>query len=70
MGYTSVQIIHTPINIKRNVMLPEKINDQEFTFDLDRMKEAVESPAVVIPQGLTSEEILDFLLGIDTNEKT
>lgn len=51
-------------------MLPEKINDQKFTFDLERMKEAVESPAVVIPQGLTSEEILDFLLGIDTNEKT
>lgn len=57
-------------NIKNTHILHEGPDKYYITFDLEKMKKAVESPSISIPQGLTSEEILDFLLGIDTNEKT
>lgn len=48
----------------------EEINNEvPFNFDLERMKKAVESPVVMIPKGLTSEELLDWLCSITVEDK-
>ncbi len=36
----------------------------EFNFDLERMKKAVESPSVELPEGLTFEEFEEFLKSV------
>ncbi len=36
------------------------LDDYYFNFDLERMKEALESPTVELPEGLTFEEKRDF----------
>ena len=43
----------------------------EFTFDLERMKEAVESKRIPIPpEALTSEAAFDNWLNDDTEQQT
>lgn len=32
-----------------------------FNFDLERMKKAVESPSIMLPTGLTSEQLCEWL---------
>lgn len=39
-----------------------KNNDNAITWDLDRMKEAIKSPSIEIPSGLSSGEIRAFIL--------
>lgn len=39
-------------------------DDAPFNFDLERMKKAVESPSVILPYGLTSEQIEEFLMNV------
>ena len=38
--------------------------DIPFNFDLERMKKAVESPSVMLPKGLTSDQIEEFLMNV------
>lgn len=38
--------------------------DIPFNFDLERMKKAVESPSIMLPKGLTSEQIEEFLMNV------
>ena len=35
-----------------------------FNFDLEQMKKAVESPSVMLPKGLTSDQIEEFLMNM------
>ncbi len=39
-----------------------------FNFDLERMKEAVESPAIELPKNLTREEMRLFILNAKFEE--
>lgn len=38
--------------------------DIPFNFDLEQMKKAVESPSVMLPKGLTSDQIEEFLMNV------
>lgn len=38
--------------------------DIMFNFDIERMKKAVESPSVMLPKGLTSDQIEEFLMNV------
>ena len=45
-----------------------RIRPVEFNYDLDRMKEVVESPYVTLPTGMNSEEINDFLMNVKLDD--
>ncbi len=38
--------------------------DIMFNFDIERMKKAVESPSFMLPKGLTSDQIEEFLMNM------
>lgn len=44
-------------------------SDVTVTFDLERMKKALEGPFHVIPAGLTANEINEFILSIANKDK-
>ena len=39
-----------------------KLEDTAFTFDLERMKQHLDGETVMIPKGLTYDELMDWLL--------
>ncbi len=50
-----------------NSMTKEELHTHfngDFNFDLDRMKEALASPLIVMPPGLTRKEKRDFICGV------
>lgn len=38
-----------------------RLREIDFNYDVDKMKEAVESPYVVMPKGMTKEEFNDWM---------
>lgn len=44
--------------------MDQEEEDVPFNFDLERMKKAVESPSIMLPKGLTSEQIEEFLMNV------
>ena len=44
-------------------------DESPFNFDLERMKKAVEAPFVILPTGLTSEQIEEFLMNVRTTKQ-
>lgn len=44
--------------------MDQEEEDIPFNFDLERMKKAVESPSIMLPKGLTSEQIEEFLMNV------
>lgn len=53
------------LRMKERGQVPRKekkrSKDYSFNFDIDKMKEAIESPSITIPEGLGREEFIDFL---------
>jgi hypothetical protein len=43
------------------------MNQETFTFDLERMRKAVEAPSTVVPPNLTREELREWLSTIPVN---
>ena len=39
----------------------KRSKDYSFNFDIDKMKEAIESPSITIPEGLNREELIELL---------
>lgn len=37
------------------------MSDANFSYDLDRMRLAVESPTFTLPEGLNREEIMEYI---------
>lgn len=51
--------------------MSNKTKDYEFNYDLERMKRAVESETVYLPERLKEkEEIMEWLLNYDTTQRS
>lgn len=51
--------------------MSNKTKDYGFNYELERMKQAVQSETVYLPKGLKDrEEILEWMLNYDTTQRS